>query len=446
MRRVRWVAMALAVALGVTTMSAVAGAQSSSATPKATDVGITAKEIHIAVIADVDSPLSPNLFKPSVDAVKGAAKFINATGGIGGRKLAVDFYDSKINPTATRNGEIQACQNDFAAVGTSAVFLTSVDDMRNCKDSTGATTGLPDIPFVSTAVVQQCSDQSFPVAPPQVICSTKDQHPQTFQANVGRGRYYEQVYGNNKLHGIYVFGSDSKSARDSSFASLGALRDIGITSDGDFDRTGRATQSEYTEIVQTMKNKGSNYGQCTGGYACTIDLRKEAALQGLTGVKVWDCGVGCYDKQFLAAGGADVNGEYVDTLFLPFYSKADQKANPMLANFVKYTGADKVASFGAYAWAATIAFRDAANAAVKKDGVNGLTRKNLFAALNNIHAFNAEGMFGTIDLAGRKASPCNVTMQVKNGQFVRVAPTKPGTFSCAKNHVIARKLDLLGNG
>ena len=68
-------------------------------------------------------------------------------------------------------------------------------------------------------------------------------------------------------------------------------------------------------------------------------MRKEAALQGLTGVKVWDCGVRCYDKQFINAGGADVEGQYVDTLFLPFYSKADQKANPMLANFVKYVGA-----------------------------------------------------------------------------------------------------------
>ena len=35
----------------------------------------------------------------------------------------------------------------------------------------------------------------------------------------------------------------------------------------------------------------------------------------------------------------------------------------MLAKaFVKYTGADKVAGYGMYAWAAGIAFRDAVNA------------------------------------------------------------------------------------
>ena len=72
-------------------------------------------------------------------------------------------------------------------------------------------------------------------------------------------------------------------------------------------------------------------------------MRKEAALQGLTDVKVWDCTIGCYSKAFLKAGGADVEGQFVDTLFLPFLSKAEQKANPMLTNFVKYTGEDNVA-------------------------------------------------------------------------------------------------------
>ena len=38
--------------------------------------------------------------------------------------------------------------------------------------------------------------------------------------------YYLDKYGKD-LHGVYVFGNDSKSARDASFASLGGLRDIG---------------------------------------------------------------------------------------------------------------------------------------------------------------------------------------------------------------------------
>ena len=33
-------------------------------------------------------------------------------------------------------------------------------------------------------------------------------------------------------------------------------------------------------------------------------------------------------------------------------------------------------------------------------------------------------------------------MQVKNGQFVRVSPTKPGTFKCWPNGIVTRKLDI----
>src|SRR3979490_3444165 len=208
MKRVRWLAFGAVLMVSVSTLSAPAvppGAQSGgNDAPKTTDVGITATEIHVAVIADVDNPIVPNLFKGSKDAVEGAAKFLNSKaggGGLAGRKGVVDFYDSKLNANATTNAEIQACQNDVAAVGTSAVSLASVDEMRNCKDSTGAVTGLPDIPFVSTALVQQCSDQSFPMAPPQVICTTSTQHPQTFQPNIGRAYYYDKKYGAGKLHG-----------------------------------------------------------------------------------------------------------------------------------------------------------------------------------------------------------------------------------------------------
>ena len=443
MSKVRMAALCAAVVVALTATSAVSVAQSTAKEkPKATEVGITATEIHIAVIADVDNSFAPGLFKASVDGVNGVAKYINATGGIAGRKLVVDFYDSHVNPNQTRDAEIKACQNDVAMVGTSAALLNTVAEMRDCKDATGAVTGLPDIPFYTGSLDHQCSSESFPIAPSALICSTKDEHPQTYQANVGRGRYYQKKYGND-LHGIYVFGNDSQAARDATFASVAALRDIGIKSDGDFDRSARATQTEYTEIVQAMKAAGSNYGQCTSSFPCTVLLRKEAALQGLTGVKVWDCGSACYDQQFLASGGQDVEGQYVDTTFLPFLSKADQKANKMAAAFVKYTGPKNAASFGAYTWAAGIAFRDAVNAVVKRDGVNGITRTSILAELAKLHAFDAEGLIGSIDLAGRKVTACDVTLQVKNGAFVRVNPTKPGTYSCSPKNVISRKLDLV---
>ena len=58
--------------------------------------------------------------------------------------------------------------------------------------------------------------------------------------------------------------------------------------------------------------------------------------------------------------------------------------------------------------------------------------------------FDANGMMAPIDLAGRKVSNCSVTMQVKNANFQRVEPTKPGTFNCPANGSITRQLNLNG--
>ena len=66
-------------------------------------------------------------------------------------------------------------------------------------------------------------------------CDTKDQHPQTYDANVARGYYFTKKYGD--LHGVYVFSSDSKAGHDDQFASgsaacaTSAAWDKGIRSD-----------------------------------------------------------------------------------------------------------------------------------------------------------------------------------------------------------------------
>ena len=163
-----------------------AGAQSSGKSLEATEVGITPTEIHIAVVADVDSPLAPNVFKGSVNGVQAFAKYQNANGGLAGRKVVVDFLDSHLNPNETRNALITACNQDFAMVGTSVVFLNNTDDMTSCKDKSGAATGIPDMPFTALTVTHQCSPETFAVSPPQLICSTVNDHPQTYQASVGR--------------------------------------------------------------------------------------------------------------------------------------------------------------------------------------------------------------------------------------------------------------------
>ena len=128
-------------AVGWSRSARCAGAQSSK--PKADDVGITATEIHVAVIADVDNSLAPGVFKASVDAMNAWAKVVNKDGGLAGRKVVIDFIDSKLNPNETRNATIKACANDFAMVGGEALFMNNVDDMVACQNKAGRRSASP---------------------------------------------------------------------------------------------------------------------------------------------------------------------------------------------------------------------------------------------------------------------------------------------------------------
>jgi Periplasmic binding protein len=442
-KHTRWMALVVTVVLVMGATSAIAAAQSSSGDkPTATEVGITDKEIHIAVVADVDNPVAPGTFQGSVNGVNGWAKYVNANGGLAGRKVVVDFLDSHLSADEARNAVIKACSQDFAMVGTSAIFLNNVSDMESCVDQAGAATGIPDIAVVATEVAQQCSPTTYAVNPPQILCDTQTQHPQTYQANVGRAYYYEKKFGKD-LHGAYIYSQDLKAAENSNRASMTEMQHAGSGIKQDFEDliSAMAPQTAYTPIVQKLKDNSSNYAQSGSTFNTTVLLRKEAKLQGVTDPKfIWDCTLQCYDKHLLSQGGADVEGQYVSTLFLPF---EEASTNKTLAQFLKYTGKDKADGFGIQAYASGLLVGEAIKKIVAANGVNSITRKALFDELAKIHDFNAGGMIGTTDIGNRITTNCYVLTQVQNGKFVRVTPTKKGTFDCAKRNRIETKLDLI---
>jgi len=442
-KHVRWVALVATIVLATAgTSTAFAARGTADEKPTASEVGITATTIRIAVVADVDTPLAPGLFQGSVNGVKGWAKYINANGGLAGRKVVVDFIDSKLNGDEARSAVIKACSEDFALVGTSALFLNNVDDIEACVDKAGVATGIPDVAVVTTETEQQCSPTTYAVNPPQLICSTRTENPQTYQGNAGRAFYYEKKFGKG-LHGGYILSGDLKSAENTNRASMSQMQFAGAGIKADFETpvSSRAPQSNYTPLVQQLKDDSSNYAQSGGTFNTTVLLRREAKLQGITDPKfIWDCTLQCYDRELLKQGGADVEGQFVSLLFLPFEEASSNKA---LANFLKYTGKNKADGFGVQAYASGLLVSDAIEKIVSASGVNGVTRQALFDQLDATTSFNAGGMIGKTNIADRETSPCYVLTQVKNGKFVRVTPSKKGTFDCKPRNVLEIKLDLI---
>jgi ABC-type branched-subunit amino acid transport system substrate-binding protein len=399
---------------------------------EATDIGVTADEIRVAVIADVESPLSPGLFQSQVDAVNAYADYVNDRGGIAGRDLVVDFFDSKLSGDEARNATIRACAEDFAMVGTAVVFMTNVDDMVQCPDVAGEVTGLPDLNTFSQEVVHQCSPVSYGVSPPQLDCATKDQPTKTYRASMGQIRYY--VKQNKDLHGVCIGPNDLKSTSITGRVHCAAARKVGVEHDGEgwYGVSARAPQTALTPTVAVAKSSGATYFNTLLGPAQVVSLRKEAKLQGLNSVQVWDCSRSCYSKQFLE-GGADVEGHYVFLNTLPL---EEAKHNKALAAYRKAVGPDKADGFGATAWAASILFHQTIDKLVERDGINGITRKAFLEELARTHAFDADGLLATTDIGARIPSSCYFLGQVKGGEYVRVNPKKKGTFHCSPKNVI----------
>jgi ABC-type branched-subunit amino acid transport system substrate-binding protein len=400
--------------------------------PEATDIGITEDEIRVAVVADVESPLSPGLFQSQVDAVNAYADYVNDRGGIAGRDLVVDFFDSKLSGDEARNATIRACAEDFAMVGTAVVFMTNVDDMVQCPDASGAVTGLPDLNTFSQEVVHQCSPVSYSVSPPQLDCATKDESTKTYRASMGQMRYY--VKQNKGLHGVCIGPNDLKSTSITGRVHCAAARKVGVEHDGEgwYGVSARAPQTALTPIVAAAKSTGATYFNTLLGPAQVVSLRKEAKLQGLNSVEVWDCSRSCYSKQFLE-GGADVEDHYVFLNTLPL---EETKHNKALAAYRKSVGPDKADAFGATAWAAAILFHETIDKLVERDGVNGITRQKFLEEVARTHAFDADGMLATTDVGARIPSSCYFLSQVRDGKYVRVNPKKKGTFDCSPKNVI----------
>jgi Periplasmic binding protein len=400
------------------------------------EIGVTASQIHVAFIADVNTPVAPGLFQKSVDAVNAWAKIVNAGGGLAGHQLVVDFCDGKLDANATTNCVIQACQNDFAMI-TQADVLTDLSDVDGCKDKAGQAVGLPDLATIAFPPLT-CDKDTYTIVGQASYCATAGDHPQTYTANIGDFRYYTSHF--SGLHGIWVYNGDVPTVRIVSVPGFQAGSNIGIKKDGEgfYSSSGTSPQSAMTPLAQVLKQSGSTFGYDGSTLANNVLFRKEAQLQGVSSVKVWACNSVCYDPKYLTQGGSAVNGTYVELFNLPYLS--EYQVNPTLAGLVKQMGSvQDLDNDSVNAYVEALLFQDV----VQKAAAAGpLSRQALFTALSNEHAFNADGIIGTTDVGKHAVSPCMVMAQVVNGAWTRAYPAKPGTFDCSSANVAQIKMDL----
>ena len=412
------------------TTASTAASKCSSEPLKATDLGVTADTITVDVMADVNSPLAPGLFKGNWDGVQSWAKYVNANGGIGCRQVKVNLLDSQLNPEKSNEGNIAACKEALAMVGNNALFDPQAASTATCPDSQGKATGIADIAALANDVNEECNATTFII---QLVSDTCPVKPGVRPLRIFGGHYkylLQQVPG---LHGMYLVPGDLPTTLQSAVGPIEGGKKEGVKWDATPPVSGMVAQPGYDKFIQQMKGANSNFFYGGSQDASMVKMRKEALAQGLTSqVKVWGCSLACYTSNLLATGGNAVEGTYLWLQFLPF---EEASLNPDDKAYLDGVGGQsKATSWGAQAFQAGEALKKVVDDIVAKNGPNAITRAAVIDGLKNLGEFDSNGWMGKKDLRG--VSSCFVMMQVKGGKFVRVHPEKPGTFDCDPSNVL----------
>jgi hypothetical protein len=418
-----------------TDTSAAADPACEGVTLEATDIGVTADTITIQVMADTGSPLAPGLFQGNVDALKGFEEYINANGGIGCRDLVVEEWDSKLTPEESKNGQINACNTAVAAVGGNSLFNPDVTEMQTCPDQNGDPIGYPNIQALANDVNEQCALNTFLIQGVAEKCSA-DGTPPSGQRDLvgftGAAIYYETI--EPDLRGLFMVPGDLPTTTQSATILIESQADAGVEWVGAVKVSGRDEQAAYTPKVQQARNGNVNYVYNGGNDITMLNMRREAAAQGLDDVAVWGCSLACYTDNF-KQNSADVLDTYMWMQFLPF---EEEGSNDELDRYL--SSVDTPDSFGAQAWMAAVLFEQAVDQIVEDEGPNAITRAKLLEVLNGIDSFDANGWMGPKDPKGG-FSDCQVILKTTADGFERVWPEEEGTLDCDPSYLTTVNID-----
>lgn len=408
-----------------------ASAACSKTTLEATDIGVSADTITVEVMADTGSALAPGLFQGNVDAMNAYAKYVNANGGIGCRQLKVEAWDSKLDPTESKNGIINACKTAVAMVGGNALFNPDTSVLNTCVDKAGVATGLPDYAALANDINEQCAPTAFIIQAVAESCTTLT-GVRDLKAFVGTFEFYKTLA--PSINALFLVPGDLPTTIQSATYQIAAAKQVGINVTDAMKVSGRAEQAAFTTYVQAIKASNDNMVYNGSNDVAMTKMRKEAAAQGLDSVKIWGCSLACYTENFKAQGTA-VEGTYVWMQFLPFEEVSSNAANQAYVT----ASNGKPDAFGAQAWQAGMAFKATIDSIVATKGANGITRAAILETMKTLK-FDADGWIGA--RVGQKVfSECMVMMQMQGGKFIRVTPKEVGKLDCNPKYIATVKID-----
>ncbi len=375
--------------------------------------GITPTTVRIGNVSTLSIG---GLFEGALVGTKACADYVNASGGIDGRKIVVDSGNDNYTGAGNKQATQEAISGDAALVGSFSTFDGFGGELLADHP------GVPDVSVVLDPKTNALPNVFSPVPTHQGWLSGPLQY--------FRHRFPAGV----KAVGALV--ADLPSTQDQWQNESYVMRKVGyrVIYDQGYD----VSQTDFSQNVIAMRNRGVKVlfvDQMPEAYASA--LLKDLNEQDFHPVVV--LGASAYSTQLVAGSGGPsaVDGAYLNQTASLFLG-GDSSAIPAVASFLHWVSVAAPGFnpdlFTMYGWVSCALFTQALRAAGPDP-----SRGSILEALSKITSFDAGHLLALTDPAAKTGSNCYLIAQVVGGRFHRLddPPVDGGThgYRCDYSYV-----------
>lgn len=357
-----------------------------------TEVGVTASEIRVGSVSSLTGPV-PGLGGSSAAAARAYVAYRNSTGGVCGRKIALQEADDGTDNARYRSVITELKGKVFGIAGGFA--LGDVGGVDVIKGS--------NFPLVYVPGSESAAE----------LPTVWDMNPGFKNPDQVTGKYkFLKSQGVNTVAVAYL--AQDQSAYEANL-QMRLMRAVGMKIVS-VQALPLSTLS-YDSAARAVANSKADYMWFTAPTASNISMAKSLQDAGYK-PKFPEYFVYSYGTDFAQAAGSAAEGAITWLRALP---NEDAVNNKEEAAFLRWM--DRIApgeprdAFAADSWQGAKAFFDALEALP-----GPISRAAFNTKLGATHTYDGGGMFGNIDLGGGFTNGCVVGLQVKNGKWVRLTP------------------------
>lgn len=388
-------------ASGAGRSSGATGAAAADCAGLADQTGVTKDAITIANVSDISGPV-PGVFQAAQDGANAYAAYVNASGGLCGRRLKVLALDSRADSGANQVAYARACEQAFAAVGSMSVFDDGAATAGRC--------GLPDLHALTVSKAAFECRTCFGAA------SINPTLQLGAMAKFVKAQYKAAAQRTAVLYVNVAGVADAAQALAASWKKVG----IGIR----YVQAIEVAEFNYAPYVQRLKQEGVEVVHYIGPYQFTIRLQQAMRQQGYE-PKAFIQDQTIYDQKYVDEAGENGNGTVVYTSVARYDDATNKEMRLYLQWLQQVRPGATPTIYGVFAWSATRLFVERAAALGGR-----LTRPAMVASLAKVGDWTGNGIHGAQDVGGKTTGECIRVIRLDGGRWKQISP---GDYYCAPN-------------